>query len=77
MALPSGTYAPRDPAASVLYRVVRDHYDGEGRMLEGALPAPGPDVPHARWEGFDLHAGVTVPTVRASSACVGTSCARR
>ena len=26
MALPSGTYAPRDPAAAVLYRVVRDHY---------------------------------------------------
>ena len=26
MALPSGTYAPRDPAASVLYQVVRDHY---------------------------------------------------
>lgn len=25
MALPSGTYAPRDPAASVLYQVVRDH----------------------------------------------------
>ena len=41
MALPSGTYTPRDPAASVLYQVVRDHYqtfraeasrlrDGEG-----------------------------------------------
>jgi hypothetical protein len=41
MALPLGTYAPRDPAASVLYQVVRDHYqtfraeatrlrDGEG-----------------------------------------------
>ena len=41
MALPSGTYPPRDPAASVLYQVVRDHYrtfraeavqlrDGEG-----------------------------------------------
>lgn len=26
MALSSGTYAPRDPAASVLYQVVRDHY---------------------------------------------------
>lgn len=26
MALPSGTYAPRDPAASVLYQVVRDYY---------------------------------------------------
>lgn len=24
-----------------------------------------PDVPHARWEGFDLHAGVTVPGHRA------------
>jgi hypothetical protein len=27
MALPSGAYAPRDPAASVLYQVVRDHYE--------------------------------------------------
>jgi Transposase zinc-binding domain len=26
MALPSGPYAPRDPAASILYQVVRDHY---------------------------------------------------
>ena len=34
-------------------------------MLEGALPAPRPDVPHVRWEGFDLHAGVTVPGHRA------------
>ncbi len=34
---------------------------GEGRMLEGALPAPRPDTPHARWESFDLHAGVVVP----------------
>lgn len=38
---------------------------GEGRMPEGALPAPRPDMPHARWEGFDLHAGVTVPGHRA------------
>jgi hypothetical protein len=41
MALPSGAYAARDPAAAVLYQVVRDHYrtfraevagvrDGEG-----------------------------------------------
>ena len=27
MALPSGAYAPRDPAASVLYQVVRDYYE--------------------------------------------------
>ncbi len=27
MALPSGPYARRDPAASVLYQVVRDHYE--------------------------------------------------
>jgi hypothetical protein len=38
---------------------------GEGRMLEGARPTSRPDVPHARWEGFDLHAGVTVPGHRA------------
>jgi len=27
MALPSGAYAPRDPAASVLYQIVRDYYE--------------------------------------------------
>ena len=27
MALPSGAYAPRDPAASELYQIVRDHYE--------------------------------------------------
>ena len=27
MAVPSGAYAPRDPAASVLYQIVRDHYE--------------------------------------------------
>ena len=52
MALPSGTYAPRAPAASVLYQVVRDHYqmfraeasrlrDGEGlpRFVESEFDA--------------------------------------
>ena len=34
-------------------------------MPESALPAPRPDMPHARWEGFDLHAGVTAPGHRA------------
>ena len=38
---------------------------GGGRMPESALPAPRPDMPHARWEGFDLHAGVTAPGHRA------------
>jgi len=26
MALPSGAYAPRDPAASVLYQIARDYH---------------------------------------------------
>ncbi len=36
VALPSGAYAPRDPAASVLYQVVRDHYETFRRMTERA-----------------------------------------
>jgi hypothetical protein len=27
----------------------------------GARGGVGPDAPHARWEGFDLHAGVAIP----------------
>jgi hypothetical protein len=38
---------------------------GERPPREEALPAASPDTPHARWEGFDLHAGVTVPGHRA------------
>jgi hypothetical protein len=38
---------------------------GDGRPREDALPAASSDMPHARWEGFDLHAGVTVPGHRA------------
>ena len=37
MAVPSGAYAPRDPAASVLYQIVRDHYETfRGRGLRPA-----------------------------------------
>ncbi len=40
MAVPSGAYAPRDPAASVLYQVVRDHYETfraeAARLRDGA-----------------------------------------
>jgi len=52
MALPSGAYAPRDPAASLLYQIVRGHYetfraeaarlrDGEGlpRFVEDEFEA--------------------------------------
>jgi Putative transposase len=38
---------------------------GDGRTSEDALPAARPDMPHARWEGFDLYAGVAVPGHRA------------
>jgi hypothetical protein len=38
---------------------------GERPPREEALRAANPDSPHARWEGFDLHAGVTVPGHRA------------
>lgn len=50
----------------------------EQRPREEASPAGRPQTPHARWEGFDLHAGVTVPaTERDLSACVDKPCARR
>ena len=76
---------PRDPTASVLYTVVREHVetfrveavrlrDGQGlpRFVDAefdaflrcgflAASAPTPPVCHARWEGFDLHAGVRIP----------------
>jgi hypothetical protein len=39
--------------------------DGGGRAPDGAPTAAGTDTPHARWEGFDLHAGVAVPGHRA------------
>jgi hypothetical protein len=35
--------------------------DAGGRGSDGAPVAADTDVPHARWEGFDLHAGVAVP----------------
>ena len=38
---------------------------GEGRIPESALLGPRPDTPGARWDGFDLHGGVTVPGHRA------------
>ncbi|MCC7240954.1 MAG: transposase [Acidobacteria bacterium] len=38
---------------------------GVGRTQDVACPAASPDRPHARWEGFDLHAGVVVPGHRA------------
>jgi len=37
----------------------------DGRTSEGTLPAARSDLPHARWEGFDLHAAVAVPGHRA------------
>lgn len=41
------------------------------------LPAPRPDVPHARWKGFDLYAGPPYLAIeRVSSACVGMACVR-
>ena len=48
MALPSGTYAPRDPAALVLYQVVRDHYHtfrAEASELAMARPCRASSTP--------------------------------
>ena len=36
-----------------------------GEEAGGRPTASGPETPHARWEGFDLHAGVAVPGHRA------------
>jgi hypothetical protein len=37
----------------------------EGGAPHRPRPAARPDTPHARWDGFDLHAGVAVPGHRA------------
>jgi hypothetical protein len=52
---------------------------GDRRTSEDAPLAERPDMPHARWEGFDLHAAGSwcQATGRGWSACVGTSCPRR
>ena len=61
MALPSGIYAPRDPAASALYQVVRDHY--ETLRVEAARFPDGERLPRfveEEFEGFlrcGWHAG--------------------
>jgi hypothetical protein len=39
--------------------------DASGGAPDRAPTAAGSDLPHARWEGFDLHAGVAVPGHRA------------
>jgi len=41
MALPSGSYAPREPAASVRYQVVRDHYQTFRVEAAGARDGEG------------------------------------
>lgn len=51
MALPSGTYAPRDPAASVLYQVVRDHY--HTFQAEASQLREGEGLPHFVDDEFD------------------------
>jgi len=51
MALPSGAYAARDPAASVLYRVVRDHY--ETFWVEAARLRDGEGLPRFVQEEFE------------------------
>ena len=43
MAVPSGAYAPRDLGASVLYQVVRDHY--ESFRAESACLRDGEGLP--------------------------------
>ena len=37
----------------------------DGAAPHRPRPAARPDTPHARWDGFDLHAGVAVPGHRA------------
>jgi hypothetical protein len=55
MALPSGTYAPRAPAASVLYQVVRDHY--ETFRVEAARLRDGEGLPRFVQEEFEAFLG--------------------
>jgi hypothetical protein len=51
MALPSGPYAPRDPSASVLYQVVRNHY--YTFRAEASQPREGEGLPHFVDDEFD------------------------
>ena len=51
MALPSGAYAPRSPAASVLYQVVRDHH--EAFRVEAAGLRDGEGLPPFVEEEFE------------------------
>jgi len=51
MALPSGAYAPREPAASVLYQVVRDHY--ETFRVEAARLRDGEGLPRFVEDEFE------------------------
>lgn len=51
MALPSGSYAPRDPVASVLYQVVRDHY--HTFRAEASQLREGEGLPRFVDDGFD------------------------
>ena len=50
MALPSGAYAPREPAESVLYQIVRDHY--ETFRIEAACLRDGEGLPRFVEEEF-------------------------
>lgn len=51
MALPSGDYSPRDPAAQVLHRVVRDHL--QTFLVEAAFLRDGEGVPRFVKEEFE------------------------
>jgi hypothetical protein len=68
MALPSGAYVPRDPAASVLYQVLRDHY--ETFRVEAGRLRDGEGLPRFVAEEFEAFsaAGGSRGDSRASSA---------
>jgi hypothetical protein len=73
MALPSGAYAPRSPAASVLYQVVRDHY--EAFRIEAAGLRDGEGLPRFVGRSSRRFCGVD-GTRQASRGCGAPGAAR-
>ena len=61
MALPSGTYAPRDPAACVLYQIVRAHFETFRAEASGLRDGEGlPRFVDAEFRAFFAVAGSRV-----------------
>ena len=74
MALPSGTYAPRDPAACVLYQIVRAHFETFRAEASGLRDGEGlPRFVDAEFRAFFAVAGSRVGSPGSGALAVGRS----